>query len=286
MTYTTIPGLFLESTKNNMDSSAYFEKVDGEWKEYTYGETLEIVKKFAAGLASMGLGKDDKIAIQSANCPRWAFSDYAIASIHAVSVTVYPTLISSQIKYIIDDSDSQYVITQDQSQTDKILEFIQDSPKLKGIIAMDNTHDPAKNIISFDHVLELGEKHIKDTGFTLEKASKDIKADDLLTLIYTSGTTGNPKGVMLIHQNLVENVKGGRRALNISNKDTFLSILPLSHVFERMTGHYTGFSAGAKTYYTESIDTIGENLGEAKPTIAIGVPFCGCNNLVYPVNPV
>ena len=223
-------------------------------------------------LASLGLGNDDKVAIQSTNCPRWAFSDYAIASIGAASVTVYPTLIASQIKYIIDDSDSQYVITQDKSQTDKILEFIQDSPKLKGIIAMDNTHDPAKNIISFDHLLELGEKYIKDKNFTIKKASKDVKPDDLLTLIYTSGTTGNPKGVMLTHDNLVSNVKAGAKHIDFGIEDTFLSLLPLSHVFERMTGHYTAFSLGSKTYYAESIDTIGENLIEVKPTIVIAVP--------------
>jgi len=272
MAYTTIPGMFIESTKNNADRPAYFEKIGGEWKEYKFGEVREIVEKFAAGLASLGIKKDDKVAIQSTNCPRWAFSDYAIASIGAVSVTVYPTLISPQIKYIIDDSDSQYVITQDQSQTDKILKFIQDSPKLKGIIAMDNTHDPANNIISFDHIIELGEKYIKDNKFTIEKASKDIKPNDLLTLIYTSGTTGNPKGVMLSHDNLISNVKAGHKHIDFGPDDTFLSLLPLSHVFERMTGHYTGFSLGSKTYYTENMDTIGENMLEVKPTIVIAVP--------------
>jgi len=272
MAYTTIPGMFIESTKANVDRLAYFEKVGGEWIEYKFGEVRNIVEKFAAGLASLGLKKDDKVGIQSANCPRWAFSDYAIASIGAVSVTVYPTLIASQIKYIIDDSDTQYVITQDQSQTDKILEFIQDSPKLKGIIAMDNTHDPAKNIIGFDHMLELGEKYIKDNKFTLENASKDIKPDDILTLIYTSGTTGNPKGVMLTHDNLISNVLAGAKHIDFGTEDTFLSLLPLSHVFERMTGHYTGFSLGSRTYYAENMDTIGDNLIEVKPTIVIAVP--------------
>ncbi len=272
MSYTTIPGMFLETTKTNAERPAYFEKVGGEWKEYKYGEVQDIVKKFAAGLASLGLGKDNKIAIQAHNCPRWAISDYAIASIGAASVTVYPTLIAPQIKYILDDSDTQYVITQDQPQTDKILEFIQDSPKLKGIIAMDNTHDPARNIISYDHIIELGEKYIKDTGFTLEKASKDVKPNDLLTLIYTSGTTGNPKGVMLSHDNLISNVKAGAKHIAFGTEDTFLSFLPLSHVFERMTGHYTAFSLGSKTYYAESIDTIGENMLEVGPTIVISVP--------------
>jgi long-chain acyl-CoA synthetase len=272
MSYTTIPGMFMYSTEKNADRSAYFEKVDGEWKEYKFSEVRDIVEKFAAGLATLGISKDDKVAIQSTNCPRWAFSDYAIASLGAASVTVYPTLIAPQIKYIIDDSDSLYVITQDQSQTDKVLEFITDTPKLKGIIAMDNTHDPSKNIISFDHIIELGEKHIKDTKFSIEKSSKDIKPDDLLTLIYTSGTTGNPKGVMLSHDNLISNVLAGQKHINFGPDDTFLSFLPLSHVFERMTGHYTGFSLGSQTYYAESVDTVGENMAEVKPTIVIAVP--------------
>jgi len=264
--------MFVETINQYSDKSCYFEKIDGEWKEYKFKDVREIVESFAAGLASLGVKSDDKIAIQSANCPRWAFSDYAIASIGAVSVTVYPTLIASQIKYIIDDSDTQYVITQDQSQTDKVLEFIQNSPELKGIIAMDNTHDPAKNIISYDHLIELGEKYIKDNGFTLEEASKDVMPNDLLTLIYTSGTTGNPKGVMLSHNNLISNVIAGGKHIHFGPEDTFLSLLPLSHVFERMTGHYTGFSLGAKTYYTENMDTIGENMLEVKPTIVIAVP--------------
>ena len=272
MSYTTIPGMFIYSTDANADRSAYFEKVDDEWKGYKFSEVRDIVEKFAAGLATLGIGKDDKVAIQSTNCPRWAFSDYAIACIGAVSVTVYPTLIASQIKYIVDDSDSLYVITQDKSQTDKVLEFINDSPNLKGIIAMDNTHDPSKNIISFDHILELGEKHIKDTKFNIADSSKDIKPDDLLTLIYTSGTTGNPKGVMLTHDNLVSNVLAGQKHINFGPDDTFLSFLPLSHVFERMTGHYTGFSLGAQTYYAESVDTVGENMAEVKPTLVISVP--------------
>ena len=104
MSFTTIPGMFIHSTDKNADRDAYFEKVNGEWKGYKFSEVREIVEKFAAGLASLGVGNDDKVAIQSTNGPRWAFSDCAIASIGAASVTVYPTLIAPQIKYIIDDS--------------------------------------------------------------------------------------------------------------------------------------------------------------------------------------
>ena len=142
MAYNTIPGMFDETIKTFADKSAYFELINGEWKEYTFSEVGDLVEKFSAGLASLGIKKSDKIAIQSNNCPRWAVSDYAITGLGAVTVTVYPTLISPQIQYILDDSDTQFVITQDQSQTDKVLKFIKESPGLRGIIAMDDTHDP------------------------------------------------------------------------------------------------------------------------------------------------
>ncbi|MEE9189617.1 MAG: long-chain fatty acid--CoA ligase [Candidatus Neomarinimicrobiota bacterium] len=272
MTYSTIPSMFVETIKKYADKSAYFELINGEWKEYTFSDVGDLVEKFSAGLASLGIKKNDKIAIQSTNCPRWAISDYAITGLGAVTVTVYPTLISPQIQYILDDSDTQFVITQDQSQTDKVLKFIKDSPGLRGIIAMDDTHDPDSQIYGFQHVLDLGEKNIADNKFSFSESAETAQPDDLLTIIYTSGTTGNPKGVMLTHKNLVSNVIAGQAAIHFGSDDTFLSFLPLSHSFERMAGHFTAFSLGATTYYAESIDTVAENMVDVGPTIMISVP--------------
>ncbi len=272
MAYNTIPGMFDETIKTFADKSAYFELINGEWKEYTFSEVGDLVEKFSAGLASLGIKKSDKIAIQSNNCPRWAISDYAITGLGAVTVTVYPTLISPQIQYILDDSDTQFVITQDQSQTDKVLKFIKESPGLRGIIAMDDTHDPDSQIYGFQHVLDLGEKHIADEKFSFSVSAETAQPDDLLTIIYTSGTTGNPKGVMLTNKNLISNVLAARAAIHFGSDDTFLSFLPLSHSFERMGGHFTAFSLGATTYYAESIETVAENMLDVKPTIMISVP--------------
>ncbi|MBL7059666.1 MAG: AMP-binding protein, partial [Candidatus Marinimicrobia bacterium] len=209
MTYQTISEMFSQSVNANKEKPAYFEKIDDKWEPLTYGDVETLVERFAAGLASLGIGKDDKVAIQSANRVRWAVSDYAIAGLGAVSVTVYPTLIPAQIKYIIDNSDTTYVITENRDQTGKVLSFIQDSPKLNGIIAMDNEHNPENNIFGFDYIMEQGDQYIKDQGFSIHDSAKTAKPDDLLTLIYTSGTTGNPKGVMLTHKNLISNIQSG-----------------------------------------------------------------------------
>ena len=102
--------------------------------------------------------------------------------------------------------------------------------------------------------------------------TQNINTDDIVTLIYTSGTTGVPKGVMLTHDNLISNIKATLKIAPFNDNETFLSFLPLSHVLERMAGHFTGFAIGATTYYAESIEKVSDNLSEANPTIVISVP--------------
>ena len=165
MSFNTISEMFLQSTGSFQNKAAYYEKINEEWKSYTYGDVKNLVERFAAGLSSLGIQAGDKVAIQSTNCPRWAISDYAIACLGAVSVTVYPTLIAPQIKYILDDSDSIYVITENKEQTDKILSFISESDGLKGIITMDDQSDTASNILSFSEILENGVRYISENGF-------------------------------------------------------------------------------------------------------------------------
>ena len=272
MSFSTISELFMQSVETYKEKDAYFEKINEEWIGLSYGDVEKLVGRFAAGLAHLGIKPGDKVAIQSTNCPRWAISDYAIACLGAVSVTVYPTLVPHQIKYILDDSDSLYVITENGEQTDKVLTFINESQGLKGIIAMDDQSDPSANIFSYAEILERGDGYISENGFNLDQAAKSAKPEDLLTLIYTSGTTGNPKGVMLTHKNLVSNILAISKAIEIRTIDVFLSFLPLSHVFERMSGHYSGFSNGGTTYYAESVDTVADNMIEVKPTVVIAVP--------------
>lgn len=271
MTYTTIPELFFNTIDQYGNHDAFFEKVNDQWVGVTFNEIYEKVNSFAAGLRHMGVRKNDKIAILSANNPRWAISDYAVTCLGAATVTVYPTLIPHQIKFIVDDSETKIIIVENEVQAGKVLEIFDDSPKLDKIITMNNSLADNEHVITMDAVIELGEQEI-DKGFSVRESAKEVTPNDLLTLIYTSGTTGNPKGVMLTHNNLVSNVKSGRKAISVSEEDVFLSFLPLSHSFERMVGHYTAFSAGSTVYYAESIDTVAENMGEVHPTVMTSVP--------------
>jgi len=272
MTFQTIPEMFWTNAEKYKDHACMGFKVAGVWKTYTFGQVAERVRTVAAGLAALDVVKDDKISIVSNNSPKWAITDYAILSLSAVNVPVYPTLLPHQIKYLLNDGDVKIIFAEDKTQIEKVTQIFDDLNQLQYIIAMDNEQYKEDYILTWDDLKEKGNQYTSENDFTLENHWKDLSPDDLLTLIYTSGTTGDPKGVMLTHGNLTSNIEGGLRRLEVSPEYRFLSFLPLSHSFERMAGHYLATTAGATIYYAESIETVPENLVEVKPQVMTSVP--------------
>ena len=272
MSYKTIAEMFIQCVEQFADNPAFFDKIDGEWQKKTYREAGDIVENLASGLASLGVQKGDKIAIISTNSSRWAFADYAITGLGAVTVTVYPTLTTPHMKYIFDDSETHYAFVGNKEQLDKTKSLIQECEHMKGYVLMDDSDDDTDKVFGFSSLIEKGIAYKESSDFDFKAIASTINPDDLLTLIYTSGTTGNPKGAMLSHNNLIANIKSGKKSIHIDESDVFLSFLPLSHVFERMVGHFSGLTSGGSVYYAESIDTVADNMGEIKPTIMASVP--------------
>ena len=270
--FSTISEMFLSACDKFSDKRVYGYKEEGEWKEITFKTVRETVENIAFGLNSIGVERGDRVAIISSNRPEWAMSDYAILCLGASTVTVYPTLIPHQIKFILNDSESKVVFVEDLEQANKIFTFLDKSEFIKNLVVMNNESIDRDNVLTFDALIEMGKKHKESKPFDFKERAASLNPDDLLTLVYTSGTTGNPKGVMLTHRNLVSNVKAALDLIPINENDVFLSFLPLSHSFERMAGHFTGFSVGGFTYYAESIESVSENIGEVKPTIMCSVP--------------
>ncbi|MCL5267246.1 MAG: long-chain fatty acid--CoA ligase [Bacteroidetes bacterium] len=251
----------------------YRYKLEGKYVGITYDEFCSKVELFAHGLNSLGLKRGEKIAILSENRPEWPVTDLASLAIGAIDVPIFPTLTAKQIEYILDNGDVSFVVVSNTFQLNKILRIQGDVKTLRQIIMMnpkENLKD--RSVIDFSEVYDLGRKSRDRHRDQFTKWLAESKPEDIATIIYTSGTTGEPKGVLLTHGNFASNIKGALDHISITDGDTLLSFLPISHSFERMAGYYTALSAGASVSYAESIETVAQNLMEVRPTLVTTVP--------------
>ena len=283
MSFKTVPQMFQHLVEERPNQKTFFTKGENGWDGVELIDLQKLVEDFANGLKNLGINEHDKVAIVGANSRQWAISDYAIAHIRAVSVPVYPTLIPAQSRYVVEHSESKIAIVQDALQLDKVHPLINDAnSSLNTIIIMDDNYDGSKeNVVKFSNVFTMN-KEVHD----IRELSKSVVEDDLLTLIYTSGTTGNPKGVMLSHANICNNLLSidstikAAMELNPELKpedgiERFVSFLPISHSFERVGGHYSIFSQGTSIYYAEmnfTPEILFENIREVQPTFLTAVP--------------
>ena len=242
------------------------------WRSLTHAELAERVMRTGLALKRLGITRGDRVAILAENRPGWLVADFACLAIGATDVPIYPTLPAKQLVYILQDSGAVAVFVSTAPQLAKVLEVRAQLPALKHIIGMDEDAK-GQGVLWLADVYRMGaEAEAAGEGRTFRDEALSAKPDDVATIIYTSGTTGDPKGVMLTHNNIWSNVMGTLQVLQIGPTDSCLSFLPLSHIFERMAGHYTMFHAGTTINYAESIDTVPQNLGEVGPTVVTSVP--------------
>jgi long-chain acyl-CoA synthetase len=276
MNYKTIPEAFIKVCDKYGDKKpAYMFKRDGKYVGLTYSSLRESVESFAAGLINLGIEKGDRVGIVSENRIEWIVSDFAITAIGAVDVPIFPTHTAKQEEYIFNNCDTKAIVVSNNYQLKKLLEVRENIPSLKHIIVMNkdfSSDDPS--IISMSDVISTGNITIpaEERRKKLIELATSVKPDDLLTLIYTSGTTGNPKGVMLTNDNIISNINGIEITELITEHDLLLSYLPFCHAYERSTGYYTAFCIGSTVALAETIETVGANIVEVKPTMMTTVP--------------
>ncbi|CAI8003780.1 Putative long-chain-fatty-acid--CoA ligase [Geodia barretti] len=231
--------------------TALSHKVDKKYQDISYATLAERIKDFCLGLTELGLQKGDRVALLSENRPEWAITDLATLAGGGVTVPMFSTLTSAQVEYIVRDSGAKILCVSSERQLQKIKDWDANVPtNLQHIVIFDDLQDDS----------------------VYQQASDAVGPDDLASIIYTSGTTGDPKGAMLTHSNFMSNAQAAMRIVSITPDDVFLSFLPLSHVFERMGGHYLPLSGGATIAYAESLFTIRQDMQEVRPTIMMSVP--------------
>jgi long-chain acyl-CoA synthetase len=272
MTKGTLTQLFFTTVDRHAGLPAAFRsKVGGGWVAITHRETRDRVQAIALGLRELGVSAGDKVAIISENRPEWALSDYACLVARATDVPIYPTLTAKQTEYILKDSESVAVFCSTTAQVDKVWEVKQSLPALRHVIAFDPGAAAQRPGVTTLAQLEAKGRAAAAKYPDWRTEALGVKPDHLATLIYTSGTTGEPKGVMLTHYNIWSNVQACLQMIPIGGGDECLSMLPLSHSYERMVD-YTLFQAGVIINYAESFDTVAANLQEVKPTVVLSVP--------------
>ena len=250
--------------------TALSHKVDKKYQDISYATLAERIKDFCLGLTELGLQKGDRVALLSENRPEWAITDLATLASGGVTVPMFSTLTSAQVEYIVRDSGAKILCVSGERQLQKIKDWDANVPtNLQHIVIFDDLQDDS--VRTFDQVCELGQQ-VENGDQVYQQASEAVEPDDLASIIYTSGTTGDPKGAMLTHSNFMSNAQAATGIVSITPDDVFLSFLPLSHVFERMGGHYLPLSGGATIAYAESLFTIRQDMQEVRPTIMMSVP--------------
>ena len=269
----TLVELFLDVVDRLPDSPALGRYEEGEWTSISYHDVLSQVRLVGGAFADLGIERGDRVAILSENRPEWALSDYGCLCSGVVGVPVYATLTAEQVRYVLSNSGSRLVFVSTREQLDKVLEVREALPELTRVVIYDRPPGELPDgVMSWADFLargRAGTEGISDEAFRAEAES--ARPEDVATILYTSGTTGDPKGVMLSHNNLRSNVKAAEQILPIDHRDTTLSFLPLSHVFQRMVD-YLLFHRGCAIYYARSIDTVADDLKMVRPTVVVSVP--------------
>ncbi len=262
--------IFLYAKNNHPRPDALNYKRNGNWEKIATDEMLELIESISHSFAELGLKRGDRVAILSRNSPMWTIADAACQFAGIIDVPIYTTLTPDSVKYILNDCGARIIFVENRKTLEGILEIIPDCAEIEHVILFED--DPvAQNEKSISDLIGIG-RGLKETNKEWIKDSiAAIEPDDVATLIYTSGTTGEPKGVMLTHENLVSNIIDAGEKYRFSERDVCLSVLPLSHVFER-TGMYLYIFSGMKVFYAESMEKIPDNLAQVKPTIFVGVP--------------
>jgi long-chain acyl-CoA synthetase len=240
------------------------------WVSLTWQQTKDKVFELAAGMLSLGMGLEDRVAIASGTRIEWILADLAIMCGGGATTTVYPTTQHEDVAFIFADSDTKIVVAEDDAQVAKVLDHLAGLPQLVKIIQIDGRteHDA---VIGWDEFAELGRRHLAEHPSAVDDAIAAIRPDHLATLVYTSGTTGRPKGVRLVQDNWTYLGAAVEDFDIIYPDDVQYLWLPLSHVFGKALVAIQ-LRIGFATAVDGRIDKIVDNLGQVHPTFMAGAP--------------
>ena len=278
----TVPSLLRNVVENihKPEETFLIDKKTTEWEEISFKETLDNADAVSTFFLNKGIKKGDRMGLMIENSPEYVYYDQGIQQIGAINTSIYPTLSEHEVEYIINDSGIKAILIGNTFLYKKILKIAGNCRQLKYIIPAFSEYtkvtvpeDLNVEIISFEEVLNTKSNLTTDKLAEIKVLRDALTPSDISALIYTSGTTGTPKGVMLSHSNFVENVKVCLQQIPVIDEtETFLSFLPLSHVFERTATYHVCCAQGCKIAFAQSLELLAKNMGEIRPTVMNCVP--------------
>ncbi|MBC7565373.1 MAG: long-chain fatty acid--CoA ligase [Pedobacter sp.] len=280
--FSTIPSLLRNVVENihKPEDTFLIHKKGDNWEEISYRSTLNAADAVSAFCLDHGITKGDRMGLMIENSPEYVYYDQGIQQIGAINVSIYPTLSEHEVEYIINDSGIKALLIGNTFLFKKVLKIANNCKDLLYIIPSFEEYtkvvlspDLRAKVLYFEDILAKEGKLEAGVVQQITDIRESLRPADTSALIYTSGTTGTPKGVMLSHNNFVRNVEVCLQQIPVIDEtETFLSFLPLSHVFERTATYHVCCAQGCKIAFAQSLELLAKNMGEVRPTVMSCVP--------------
>jgi len=274
----TIVDAFIANGRRHPDRPAMRHCPDerstaGEWKATTWAEYLLAATQIAGGLAELGVGPGQRVAILSANRVEWHLADLGTLLNGSVTVPVYPTSSPAQVAYILGHAEVAVCFVDTHAQLGKVLEVRDELPALERVVLADGARRAGDSfVIGFEDLRGVGADRLARDPEAVKERSRQVQPDDVATIVYTSGTSGPPKGVVISHANIMWSLRCVAPVYDIGEGERFLSFLPLSHIAERMVSDFMPIAVAGETWFARSLTTVAEDLPACRPTVFVAVP--------------
>jgi len=266
----TLPKLLKKNFETYGDRQIALSVKDyGIWRPYSWKDYYEKTKYFFMGLLRLGLEQGDTLCVLGETKPEAYFAELAVQAMRGKLVGIFTDCLPEEVKYFVRHSDAKIVVAHDQEQVDKLLHIEDEIPLVKKIVYWEEKglwNYESELLIRFEEVMDLGRRYEKSDPGCFERMIDEGSGEDLALICYTSGTTGDPKGVMISHKTIIGTGGAWARMGNWTNHDHYVSFLPLAWITEQMM-IAGGLVSGTVINFTESIETVQEDIRETGPTI-------------------
>ncbi len=271
----TFPRLLLHHARVRGARPMVRDKDLGIWQTWSWAEAAQEIRLIACGLAALGFGRGDSLAIVGDNRPRLYWSMCAAQALGGIPVPMYQDAVAAEMVYVLDDAEIKYALVEDQEQVDKLLEILPRCPRLKHIVfdeARGMRNYRQGEVMSYERLLESGREFERTHPQYFAAEIAKAAGSDVAIMLYTSGTTGDPKGVQITHDNLLVTARNAAQLDGLTEREEILSYLPMAWVGDNVFSYAQAYVTGFCINCPESGDTVLTDMREIGPTYFFAPP--------------